>query len=397
MTKTTEPFERWEIPARLALSDQGVGHHLANPIIADVQAHCAYTGQSPYDAFGSPEELAMVAAAEQPAHLRENPDRHGLTAADYLSGGLLSLGLIGLGGSLFYAVLEQTLTFPANPAALTGTAFVGLAVFVVRGVPGALRAVGRPRLATASFALVVLLAGLAVTAFFTLPREPALPVPVLAVAAASLLVLLWQLRGPGKPKQPIEHTPPTPRTAEHDTDEADADAWFRRLTGLLVGRYDLTPQRAGELARQARNHLVTAGGTAPDSEFGPVEEYAREIAEYEPQRRVPFWRTAPAGLIGSLAGLSLSVSALLSWTAEGHYWAAYGVALPVGPRLGLVRRCPPAPHAAPAALKLTTTWTRRWPVPLRTGHRSPTGKAGHRRSPLSTLFYPSAVAHRRYT
>ncbi|WFE27175.1 hypothetical protein O7623_28670 [Solwaraspora sp. WMMD791] len=329
MTKTTdEPFERWEIPARLALSDQGVGYHLANPIIADVQAHCVYTGQSPYDAFGSPEEFAMVAAAEQPAHLRENPDRHGLTPGDYLSGGLMSLGLIGLGGSLFYAILEQTLTFPANPAALTGTAFVGLAVFVVRGVPGALRAAGRPRLATASFALVALLAGLAVTAFFVLPREPVIPVPALAVAAVSLLVLLWQLRGPKEPKQPIAHTPPTPRTAGHDTDDTDADAWFRRLAGLLVGRYDLTPQRAGELARQARNHLDTAQGATPDSEFGPVEEYARELAEYEPQRRVPFWRTAPAMLIGSLAGLSLAVSAFLSWSAEGHYWAAYGVALP---------------------------------------------------------------------
>ncbi|ROO58501.1 hypothetical protein EDC02_0261 [Micromonospora sp. Llam0] len=327
-TATAEPFERWEIPARFALSDRGVGYHLANPIIADVQAHCAYTGQSPYDAFGSPEEFALVAAAEQPAHLRENPDRNGLTPGDYLSGGLMSLGLIGLGGSLFYAVLEQTLSFPANPAVSTGTALLGLAVFVVRGVPGALRAAGRPRLATASFALVALLAGLAVTAFFALPREPVFRVPVFALAGVSLLVLLWQLRGPAKPRQPIVHTPPTPRTAGHDNDEADVDAWFRRLTGLLVGRYDLTPQRAGELARQARNHLVAAPGTIPDSEFGPVEEYARELADHEPQRRVPFWRTAPAMLIGSLAGLSLTVSAFLAWSAQGHYWAAYGVALP---------------------------------------------------------------------
>ncbi|MFY1655155.1 hypothetical protein ACN27J_30275 [Solwaraspora sp. WMMB762] len=324
-TATTEPFERWELPARLALSDRGVGYHLANPIIADVQAHCAYTGQSPYDAFGSPEEFAMVAAAEQPAHLRDNPDRDGYTPGDHLSGGLFILALAGVVGSLFYAALERTLTLSATPAALTGMAFLGLAVFVVRGVPGALRAAGRPRLATASFALVALLAGLAVTAFFALPREPVFPVPVLAVAAVSLLVLLWQLRGPKKPRQPIEHTAPTPRTAGHND---DVDGWFRRLTGLLVGRYDLTPQRAGELARQARNHLAAAQGATPDSEFGPVEEYAREIAEYEPQRRVPFWRTAPAGLIGSLAGLSLAVSALLSWTAEGHYWAAYGVALP---------------------------------------------------------------------
>lgn len=320
----TEPFERWELPARLALGDRGVGHHLANPIIADVQAHCAYTGQSPYEAFGSPEEFAMVAAAEQPAHLRDNPDRDGLTAGDYLSGSLLLLALAGVVGSLFFAALERTLTFAATPAALTGMVLVGLAAFAVRAVPGALRAAGRPRLAAWSFALVAALIGLAVTAFFALPREPVIDTPVLAVTGVSLLVLLWQLRGPKKPSEPIVHTPPTPRTGGHDD---DVDAWFRRLAGLLVGRYDLTPQRAAELAREARNHLVASEGTV-DSEFGSVEEYARELAEYEPQQRKPFWRTTPALLVGTLAGLSLGISALLSWSAAGHYWAAYGVALP---------------------------------------------------------------------
>ncbi|MFI7075762.1 hypothetical protein ACIBO1_00520 [Micromonospora sp. NPDC049903] len=91
----TEPFERWELPTRLALSDQGVGHHLANPIIADVRTHCELSGQSPYDAFGDPEEFALTAAAEQPAHLRENVDRNGMLPADYLSGSVFALVVLG--------------------------------------------------------------------------------------------------------------------------------------------------------------------------------------------------------------------------------------------------------------------------------------------------------------
>jgi len=190
-----------------------------------------------------------------------------------------------------------------------------------------LRAAGRPRLATWSFTLVAVLAGLAVTAFFALPREPVFPLPALAIVGVSLLVLVLQLRGPKKPRQPIVHTPPTPRTGAHD--DADA-AWFRQLTGLLVGRYDLTPQRAAELARQARDHLAATGGDSPAAEFGPIEEYARDLAEHEPARREPFWRTTPAMLIGCLAGISLATSVFLTWSAEGHYWAAYGIALPAG-------------------------------------------------------------------
>ncbi|MFI7026082.1 hypothetical protein ACIBMZ_25530 [Micromonospora sp. NPDC049900] len=318
----TEPFERWELPTRLALSDQGVGHHLANPIIADVRTHCELSGQSPYDAFGDPEEFALTAAAEQPAHLRQNVDRNGMLPADYLTGSVFALVLLGLGAMIFYAILERTLTFTTTPAGLAGLIMACLA-FTACAVPDALRAAGRPRLATWSFALVGLFVGLGASCFVLLPKEPAARVPVLGIVVVALLLLWLMTRRPATPKQPVDYVPPTPRTAPDD----DPDAWYRRLSGLLVGRYDLPPERATDLAREARDHLTAAGGT-PTAEFGPVEEYARDLAEHEPQRRVPFWRTTWAELIATLVAVQLSVAAFFAWTDEGHVWAAYGVALP---------------------------------------------------------------------
>ncbi|WP_432050875.1 hypothetical protein [Verrucosispora sp. NA02020] len=318
----TEPFERWELPTRLALSDQGVGYHLANPIIADVRTHCELSGESPYDAFGDPEEFALTAAAEQPAHLREKVDRNGMLSADYLTGSVFTMVVFGLSATIFYAILERTLTFTTTPARLAGLIMVCLA-FTACALPNALRAAGRPQLATWSFAVVGLFVGLGATSFVLLPEEPAARIPVLGIVVVALLLLWLMTRRPAPPKQPVDYVPPTPRTAPDD----DPDAWYRRLSGLLVGRYDLPPDRAADLAREAHDHLSATGGT-PTVEFGPVEEYARDLAEHEPQRRVPFWRTTWAELVATLVAVHLGIAAFFNWTDEGHLWAAYGVALP---------------------------------------------------------------------
>ncbi|WP_433531683.1 hypothetical protein ACQPYA_06220 [Micromonospora sp. CA-263727] len=318
----TEPFERWELPARLALGDQGIGYHLANPIIADVRAHCEFSGQNPYDAFGSPEEFALAAAADQPAHLRENVDRHGMLPTDYLSGTIFILVLLGTATAVFYAILGRTLSFAATPAFLTGLIMIGLALFA-GSVPRAVRASGHPRLANWTLTLVGLFGALSVASFMLLPKEPVIRVPLLAIVTVSMLLLWLMTRQPARPKQPVEYAPPTPRTAPAD----DTAAWCQRLSGLLVGRYDLPPQRAAELAREAHDHL-TATGNTPTAEFGPVEEYARDLAQHEPERKLPFWSGTGAQLVAALATINLGILAFNSWTDEGQLWAAYGVALP---------------------------------------------------------------------
>ena len=150
MTKT-EPFEAWELKARIALGDHGLGYHATSPIIADVRGHCEYTGESPYEAFGDPTDFAATTAAEQPPELLEKVDREGLTAMGHLSGQLFVLSLTAVALPLFFAVKERSWSFPATTSALTGTALLILALYAVSGVPHALRASGRPHLAKFSY------------------------------------------------------------------------------------------------------------------------------------------------------------------------------------------------------------------------------------------------------
>ncbi|MEV6599808.1 hypothetical protein AB0M36_23580 [Actinoplanes sp. NPDC051346] len=321
----TEPFEQWEVRARLALADRGVGDHLATPIIADVKEHCAYSGESPAEAFGEPEDFAAVAAAEQSPEALEKVDRQGLTWTDYLSGQVFFLALLALVASLFFAVLERTLAFPTTPAILTGLALLTLGLFVTGALPGALRAAGRPELVRWCFVLAVVLAGASATAFMTLPRHEVARIPVLGIVAGAVLLIMVSLRQT-KPKPAVSHTSPTPRGRE--AGPADVESWLKRLAGLLIGRFDLPPERAADLVREARAHL-SASAADPEREFGAVDDYARRLAEHEPRRRDPWWRTAPAEMLTMAVGIAFGTDAFVGWRAEGHEWAAYLVAAPL--------------------------------------------------------------------
>ncbi|GGN85030.1 hypothetical protein GCM10010112_64950 [Actinoplanes lobatus] len=75
-------FDEWELPARFALADRGIGYHASTPLIAHVRAHCRRTGQSPLEAFGDPRRFAAAVAPGRPArahhHLAGCPHRGGL-------------------------------------------------------------------------------------------------------------------------------------------------------------------------------------------------------------------------------------------------------------------------------------------------------------------------------
>ncbi|MBL7253008.1 hypothetical protein [Paractinoplanes lichenicola] len=300
----TVTFESWELPARIALSDQGVRYHEATPIIENVKDHCARTGESPYEAFGEPRDFAVRAAADVPAELRDPVDREGMTPGDYLGGQLLVVTGVVIPVVLLFAAIDRTWTFPATAAGLTGSVLLLVTFFWAGAVPKAVRASGRPHLVKFAWAAAALLVLGTATAFTTLPREHLFDLPVLAVAGVAAVAVALQLRGP---------SPRRRRTPEPKGD------YFERLHGLLIGRYDLTPERAAELTREAR---------ARGGDLGPVEEYARRVQEGEPVRKDPFWRTRPAQIIGILVGISLAVRAFLGWQADGVWWAAYLIALP---------------------------------------------------------------------
>ncbi|RSM48495.1 hypothetical protein DMB66_46280 [Actinoplanes sp. ATCC 53533] len=320
---TTEPFEGWELKARIALSDQGLGYHAANPIIADVRAHCEYTGESPYEAFGEPKDFAATTAAEQPPELLEKVDREGMTVMDYLTGQLFVLSLAAVVLPLFFAVKERAWSFPATTSALTGTALLILALFAVGGVPQALRASGRPHLMKFSYIATGAFGVGAAAAYARLPHEHLFPVPALAIVALALISLYLLTRTPTKPAALVPYVAPTPRTAR----PVGAEMWLTRLTGLLIGRYDLAPERAGDLTREAQAHLAESGRT-PEEEFGPVEEYALEVSRHEPIRKEPFYRTRPAQILGGVVGVLICGGAFIQWVGDGPWWAAWLVAFP---------------------------------------------------------------------
>jgi hypothetical protein len=313
-------FEQWELSARIALSDRGIGYDVATPIIDEARAHHAATGEDPREAFGTPDEFAATAAAEAPAHLREEVDRDGLTVADHLTGGLFHLAALVLLASLFFAVLEGTLSFPVTTAVLTGVPLLALGMLAAGSVPGAMRAAGRPSWAKFGFFGAGVLGVAAATAFTTLPSEPVGRVPVLVLVVVALAALTLLLRTPKRR--------PTAEPQPAEAAGAGRAAWLHRLDGLLVGRHDLPAARAAELTREARAHL-DATGAAPDDEFGPIADYARRLAEHEPTRREPWWRGTPAMLVSLAIGIYFGVSAFLGWSADGHRWAAYLVAVPV--------------------------------------------------------------------
>ncbi|OEV13885.1 hypothetical protein AN219_28695 [Streptomyces nanshensis] len=101
-------------------------------------------------------------------------------------------------------------------------------------------------------------------------------IPPAALIPAGLL-LLWlagHVRLPGRAR----------RAAAGDASDQDAEAWLRRLEGLLRGRHKVSRADARRLAAEAREHLA-AGGARPEEEFGDVEEYALRLVEEGAARR----------------------------------------------------------------------------------------------------------------
>jgi hypothetical protein len=299
-------FDGWELAARQALLERGVGHQEANPLIEEARAHHADSGRDPWEALGSPADFAAGVAAEQPAE-QASRDTQGKTPRDHFREGLFTAAFLGAQVAVFGGIVAGSWSLPVTVAGLTGSLIAAVAAVVTR-LPGVLRSAGRPRLAPWGFALFGVLVVAAGTAFTSLPKTRIGELPVLALLAASVAAmwLLTRERGPG-------------RRADG---ELTADAWFGRLRALLVGRFDVPPARAAELVEQARSHLAVAGGQ-PGEEFGSPADYARELAGVEPVRQGPWWRGDTAALVLSVA-VVLWVAVIVVDAAIGGQWWTVG-------------------------------------------------------------------------
>lgn len=319
----TATFDTWEASARSALAERGIGYHEATPLIADARAHYERSGKDVLRALGSPQQFAADVADDRPA-AQDRLDTRGKTARDYLSDAVFALAFLGIPAAILGAWAAGGLAIPVTVAGLTGVVLAGLSMIVGHAAPGALRASGHPRLAPWGFVLCGVLVVAAGAAFTQLPRTRLGEVPALGLLAVSLL-LCWLLT---RPDRAPERSQPSPDDAD-SPEPPDAEAWFTRLQALLVGRFDVPVKRATALVDEARAH-VAATGTAPHDEFPAVARYARELAEGEPVRQGPWWRSTTAGLLVRVAIPVLLLPAVVQFFLDGRGWiAAAGVAIVV--------------------------------------------------------------------
>ncbi|MCP3804688.1 hypothetical protein NLX83_36010 [Allokutzneria sp. A3M-2-11 16] len=267
-------MNEWDERARLELARNGVGAEVADAVLAEVEQHCADSGESRQEAFGTPAEFAGTVAAERvPIGERAARDRRGFTARQRRSA---MIGFFGFQLLLIGVVVwaEVGATVPLTMAGVVGTALCVAAAVGAVFAAFELRPAGRPRSVGKAFVVVGAGVVLGAMSYEWLPRTQLFRMPVLVIPALGVVVLLWAVRrGPER----------TPTKAPAGTEE-----WLSRLGGLLEGRHDVSRARVVELVEEARHHLV-AGGLSPEDEFGPADHYAAELAGHEPARP-PRWR-----------------------------------------------------------------------------------------------------------
>ena len=209
----------------------------------------------------------------------------------------VSLGTVGAIGWLASGTWH---TLTAYDLALWITCLLALTFPLLRSDA---RDAGRP-----STARRLLLGGLAALAVgtvitFYMPRTDLLrvPLPGLLLAGTAMLATGWWLGD-----RWTKAHPPVTNLAR--------TAWLDRLAGLLEGRHRLPADRAQEFRAEAASHLAESGAD-PEQEFGPVDDYAAELAERSGLQRP---RRRQAGcLLPQVLGM-LVAGALTAYAIQHH-------------------------------------------------------------------------------
>ncbi len=265
-TQTMDP-EKWKARARWKLAGHGVGKQLADTVLAEVDQHCAASGEDPATAFGEPDAFAATVLRERaPTARRAELDHFGMTAGERRSEVIAQLGvLVTLAGIVGW--ISKGLLLPLTTAGLAGTLLLTAAVLAMLYAVHELPASGRrPRAMVATAGAVVVFGALAALAFTGLPRTGLgrLPTPIVTVAGIALLAGALTRKTTSKPLSA----------------PADDEQWLTQLRSLLVGRHHVSRARAEELTAEAAAQLRETGAS-PVEEFGPADEYAVVLAEHE--------------------------------------------------------------------------------------------------------------------
>ncbi|MEU2159401.1 hypothetical protein ABZ532_31170 [Streptomyces sp. NPDC019396] len=310
----SDDFWAWELHTRAALAKRNVGHRRADVVITEAEAYCTESSDSPFEVFGAPDAFADQVAVALPPEVRPGEDAKGYTPRDYVGGSFMQVAGFAILGSLVAAVSMRSLSWTGNPARIASLALVAAAFVSLSGIARAIRSVGYPRLAKASYALSAGLAGAGVWAYVSLPTTPEFSVPHLAVAGAALALIVAMLWNGDERPEPTDDEAATLRGLVHRalaSSNSDPERWFRALHGLLVGQHEVPPPRATELVEEARAHLADTG-TTPEDEFGLASQYAATLAAPIVARKRPWYRSHLGMAIALFAGVAVSIGLLVN-------------------------------------------------------------------------------------
>ncbi|HWO61374.1 MAG TPA: hypothetical protein VNO31_15200 [Umezawaea sp.] len=244
MTTTSTP---WNDPARLELALRGVHKTLADEVLAEVEEHCADTGDTPEEAFGTPAVVtAEVADHRVPPVDRAKRDRGGTTVFEAWSAVIGRVGLTAVVVGVF-AWFRQGFTIPLTPAGLTGVPIVYAAMMSLLYAGTIARLLGKPRTVVPAWIAAGAFVVPAACAFVLLPRDPVASMPVPTFLVVGGLLVWWAYA----------------RESSADLTKATEDAaeWLDELRGLLEGRHDVAPDRADDLARETAQRLAASDRT----------------------------------------------------------------------------------------------------------------------------------------
>jgi hypothetical protein len=256
----------------LTLLELTLHHHppkdLADQVLADIHQLVNESGEAAHSLLGDPREYARTVAEEHAdqGH-RDLADVEGFSPGERFTAALGTAGAIGiLIGALRW--VRNGLWMDVSWASMTGSALLAVGLMAFCCVP-ALRSAGRVRGMWAGIASVVGVLALGVLAMSVLPHQVLFPFPAPALLAVSLAVAIVAAKLPSDVAD---------RWFRPGNDPADTQRWLYRLEGLLRARHGMTGVQAREHVQEVRDHLAAAPSSNARQEFGPVEDYAAQLA-----------------------------------------------------------------------------------------------------------------------
>lgn len=273
--------------------------------LADVHEAVREAGGSVRELFGDPSEYADAIAGEAAGTSPARAGLDGVTAGERFAHTLLVGALVG-GGLAALCWFEDGLWLGFSWASLTAVVTVATAVLLVCGAV-ALRTAGRIRAVWAALAGSVAVVAGGSFAMSVLPERHlfTLPTPLLVAACAALAAGAHRLSAD---RFDTWFAPPRPRGAE---------AWLRRLEGLLRGRHGMSRGEAYEHVAEARSHI----GENPVAlrEFEDVEAYAAALAA-GPRRAHRAERRKALGAVGFAVAVGLGSFDILRAADVSSFW-----------------------------------------------------------------------------